>query len=75
MSNLMNVAAVGVQAAMSRFDASAVEAVKASMPGSSDRDQAAAAVAVTTNGLAAKADLEVFKMADKTMGTLLDVMT
>jgi hypothetical protein len=74
MSNLMSVAAAGVQAGMSRFDSSAVAAVKASMPGS-NQDQAAAAVALTTNEVAAKADIEVFKMADKTVGALLDVTT
>jgi len=74
MSNLMSIAAAGVQSGMARFDASAVQMVRAAQPGSHE-DLPAAMAQVTTNSLAAKADLEVFKMADDTVGRLLDVKT
>jgi len=74
MSSLMNVAAAAVTAGMTRFEQSTVEAVKAAMP-DSKADLPAAVVRETTNSVAAKADLEVLKMADKTMGTLLDVIS
>ncbi len=73
MSSVLNVAAAGLRAGMERFAASAVEAVKAAQPGSND-NLPAALVQVTTNSLAAKADVQVFKMADKMVGTLLDTM-
>jgi hypothetical protein len=69
----MNVAAAGVQAGMTRFQASAVQAVKAAQPNSNE-NLPAAMVRVTTNSLAVKADIGVLKMADKTVGTLLDTM-
>jgi hypothetical protein len=74
MSNLMSVAAAGVQAGTTRFEAGAIDVVKAAAPGAKT-DLAAAAVKETTNSLALKADLQVFKMADHAMGTLLDVMS
>jgi len=72
MSSLMGIAAAGVNAGMARFDQSASDVVKAAMP-DSKTDLSTAIVRETTNSVAAKADIEVFKMADKTMGTLLDV--
>lgn len=74
MSNLMSVAAAGVQAGTARFETSAIDVVKAAAPGAKTY-LAAAVVKETTNSLAVKADLQVFKMADKAMGTLLDVMS
>jgi len=74
MSSLMSVAAAGATAGMTRFEQSAAEVVKAAAP-DSKADLPAAIVRETTNRVAAKADLDVFKMADKAMGTLLDVMT
>ena len=70
----MNIAAAAVTTGMSRLDQSATEVVKAVMP-DSKADLPAAVVRETTNTIAAKADLEVLKMADKTVGTLLDVMS
>ena len=69
MSTLTDTAAA---ASMARFERSAAEIAKAGMAGS---DLPAAIVRETTNSLAAKADIAVLKTADKTMGTLLDVMT
>ena len=72
MSSLMGIAAASVSAGMARYDQSASDVVKAAMP-DSKTDLATAMVRETTNSVAAKADIAVFKMADQTMGALLDV--
>jgi len=74
MTNVMSVAAAGVQSGMARFDQSATDVVNAATPGSK-ADLPTAVVRETTNRVAAKADLQVFKMADEMMGSLLDVMS
>ena len=74
MSSLISVAAADMGAAAARFETGAVDVAKAAAPGAK-ADLTAAVVMETTNSLALKADLQVFKMADKAMGTLLDVMS
>ena len=71
MSSVLSVAATGVQAGMARFESSAVDAVKAAQPGSKD-DLPRAMSRETTNSVAARADVQVLKMADRMMGSLLD---
>jgi hypothetical protein len=73
MTNAMSIAAAGVNASAVRFAQNVQDIVGASLPGSRT-DLATAIVGATTNELAFKADVAVFKMADKMMGTLLDMM-
>lgn len=75
MTSVMSVAAAGVVAGAARYASSAADVVKAVQPSGNSSNLGGALARETTNRQAYRADLAVFKMADKTVGTLLDVMT
>ncbi len=75
MNAAMSIAAAGLRTASAVFAADAAKVVQASnMTSAPSGDLATAMVGMTTEALAYRADLAVFKMADKTTGTLLDMM-
>ncbi|MBU6299079.1 MAG: flagellar hook protein FlgE [Alphaproteobacteria bacterium] len=69
----MSIAAAGLRASAARFATDAAKVVKDATIAPSD-NLATDLAGTTTDSLAFKANLAVFKLADKTMGTLLDMM-
>ena len=69
----MSIALAGMNSSAARFAQSAQDVVKATSPNSTT-DPAAAVVGLTTNSLAFRADIAVFKTADRMMGQLLDTL-
>ena len=73
MIEAMHTAAAGISAHSAAFAHSAGEVVQAVSLGD-DGKLPGAVVGVTTNSLALKADISVFKMADRSVGTLLNIL-
>lgn len=75
MNAAMSIAAAGLRASAARFAIDATKVVQASNTTLAPSGDLATAVAgMTTDSLAYRANLAVFKMADKTTGALLDMM-
>lgn len=73
MTTAITSALGGVSASAAQFDKAAKNVVKAAAPGSAD-DLAGAIVDTKESELSYKANLSVFKNANKMMGDLLDIM-
>jgi len=73
MNDAMSIAAAGINASNAAFTRSAAQVVQAATTGS-DGALLRGITGVTTNSLAMRADIAVFKMADRTMGTLLNIL-
>lgn len=73
MNGAMHIAAAGINAANAAFARSASQVVRAATTGT-DGTLPRAIVGMTTNSLAMRADIAVFKMADQSMGTLLNIL-
>jgi flagellar basal body rod protein FlgC len=75
MSNIISIAAAGLQASTARYDASAAKVVKATTPSTTASvNPASAMVAMTTSQVAYTASLETLRTTNKMMmGYLLNI--
>lgn len=74
MSNVMSIAAIGLQTSAANFNIAAIKAVKAATPGSPSADELPSAIVdETTASIAFKTNLDVLKTADSMTKRLLDV--
>ncbi len=83
MIDALSTAATGLRSSANQFEKAAQRVVKATTPetgattaasASSDQDLPAAIVDTQTSALSFKADVALFKTADKMIGTLLDTL-
>jgi hypothetical protein len=74
MNTAMNIAATGLRTTSTKFAADAAKVVRDTTTAATSTNLAADMVGVTTDAIAFRANLAVFKMADKSMGILFEVI-